>query len=319
MSPQLDLFGDPEKDELERIAGAIPSHVRFGTTSWTFEGWKGIVYRESYANKKEFVQRSLAEYARFPLFRTVGFDRSYYAPMTSEELRAYAEQLPPGFRCCIKVWSEITTRVFPEHPRFGDRAGRANYSFLDVSLFEDRVAAPLAEAFADHTGPLVMELTPSPGRQTDPKALADAIEAFLSRAPAHFSYAFELRERHLLSKRYLDVLRAFPHASHVLNFHTVMPPLGEQIDRGVPLDGNVVARLLVPPGKTYEELERAYSPFHRLVKVEAGMRTDVLRLIAETASSATLYVLANNKAEGSSPLTIRALAMMLDSKSVAKS
>lgn len=311
---QLDLFAvppPPPDPELVALAESIPSHVRFGTSSWTFEGWKGIVYRDRYSSKQAFVQGSLAEYARFPLFRTVGVDRSYHAPVAAEDWAAYARQLPPGFVACIKVWSEITTRVFPAHERFGDRAGRANPSFLDARLLVERVLLPLAEGFHAHAGPLIVEIPPAP-MATDPAGLADAIDTFLDVAPDDFCYAFELREPQLLSDRYLDVLRAHPHASHVFNLHTRMPSIGAQLARGALTSRVAVARLMLPRGRSYARMKERYAPFDRLVEPQLEMRADVLSLVDATAArGAELFVIANNKAEGSSPLTVRAICELL--------
>ena len=46
---QLDLFAiedvtPPHAAELLTLAERIPGHIRFGTSSWTFDGWKGRVY-----------------------------------------------------------------------------------------------------------------------------------------------------------------------------------------------------------------------------------------------------------------------------------
>lgn len=315
---QLDLFVDPlpEPDpRLERLARAVPAHVRFGTSSWTFDGWKGLVYRKRYGNRERFVKESLREYAAFPLFRTVGVDRSYYAPLREDEWADYAAQLPDGFVCCSKVWSEITTRVFPDHPRYADRAGQPNRFFLDARRLADHVAAPLRAGLGAHVGPLIVELTPSPHR-THPRALAEAIDRFLGAVPDDLHYAFELREPQLLTERYLDVLRAHPHASHLLNLHTRMPPIGRQLDMGALVADVCVARLMIPPGKRYGELQQAFAPFDRIHAPQPDMRRDVLRLIRETGErGAELYVIANNKAEGSSPLTVIALAELLSGSS----
>ena len=59
MSPQLTLFDEapvpgPDQahaaalqrvhDEARQIAARLPPHVHFGTSSWSFPGWRGIVY-----------------------------------------------------------------------------------------------------------------------------------------------------------------------------------------------------------------------------------------------------------------------------------
>lgn len=71
----------------------------------------------------------------------------------------------------------------------------------------------------------------------------------------------------------------------------------------------VVARLMLPPGLSYDDTKKAYEPFDRLVEPQPRMRDDVMRLIAAAGENGfPIYILANNKAEGSSPLTVRGLA-----------
>ena len=71
----------------------------------------------------------------------------------------------------------------------------------------------------------------------------------------------------------------------------------------------VVSRLLIPPGQSYEDRKRSLAPFDRVVDPQEKMRDDVARL-AEACEKLgkVLLVIVNNKAEGSSPLTVRALA-----------
>src|SRR2546426_2655656 len=69
---QADLFG-PEalptpSPEVVELAQRIPSNIRFGTSTWTYDGWFGDVYHRHYRGPQP-AQR-LEEYARYPLFRT---------------------------------------------------------------------------------------------------------------------------------------------------------------------------------------------------------------------------------------------------------
>lgn len=58
-----------------------PDLVRFGTSTWTYEGWQGQVYRRKYA-PTAFTRECLGEFCQYlykgqPLFRTVGMMRPF--------------------------------------------------------------------------------------------------------------------------------------------------------------------------------------------------------------------------------------------------
>jgi uncharacterized protein YecE (DUF72 family) len=133
---------------LARLRDAIPANVRFGTSSWNYPGWKGLVYSRDYPATGASAAM-LSEYARFPLFSTVGIDSSFYGPLTEKSLRAYAEVLPPGFPCVSKVWDRLTVHTFAE-AREKTKAGQRNPDFLNVELFLTYVWGPLSEHFAEH-------------------------------------------------------------------------------------------------------------------------------------------------------------------------
>src|SRR3954462_10824298 len=109
---QLGLFADtaprspPHVEADRRLAERLPPGIRLGPSTWTFPGWEGIVCPTG-LDQKDLVDGGLERIARYPLFRTVGIDRSYYAPLDEATLRDYAAELPAGFPCVIKVWSAI--------------------------------------------------------------------------------------------------------------------------------------------------------------------------------------------------------------------
>jgi len=314
--PQLGLFDEPPQpsrsfagiEELEALGRALPARLRLGTSSWTFPGWAGLVYHRRYSTQRAFLRESLAEYAKHPLMRTVGIDRSYYAPVPEEDLRLYAGQLPDGFRCAMKVWQRIAMPVFPRHARYGAEAGKKNPDFLNAEIFAEAVHQPVLELFCRWMGPWILEIAPSPARLSADWFLRK-LDDFLRAAPRDFPFAVELRERSLLSEEYASVLRERS-ASHVFNYWSRMPGIAEQIEVAGLVDGDpLVARLLLPPGARYDELRDAYAPFDALVDPRPGMHRDVQRLIEIALErDREIYVLVNNKAEGSSPLTIRAIA-----------
>ncbi|MEZ6184635.1 MAG: DUF72 domain-containing protein, partial [Planctomycetota bacterium] len=83
---QLPLFAgvDPEPrrlgpasvaPELRALAARLPPTVHLGTSSWSFPGWRGVVYDRE-ANQRELAREGLRAYAQHPLLRAVGVDRT---------------------------------------------------------------------------------------------------------------------------------------------------------------------------------------------------------------------------------------------------
>jgi uncharacterized protein YecE (DUF72 family) len=307
--PQLDLFAAAaarEDDaELKRLAARLPAHVRLGTSSWTFEGWRGIVYRQHYESTKEFVQRSLVEYATHPLFRTVGVDRSFYAPVPAEELALYATQVPPDFRFVQKVWAEISAPLV-ESRSSGD--ARDNPTFLDPERFVLHQLDPSRRGLGDKLGPFVLSISPSRSRLSR-ETFEARLERFLEGIGREVQIAVELREATLLSDRYFAMLRRSS-AVHCVNLWTNMPSIAKQFALPRTTDGPfAVCRLMLPQGRAYADMKARYEPFDKIVAPLEEMRRDVAALTRATAPAGVeTFVLVNNKVEGCSPLTARALA-----------
>ncbi len=292
---QLGLFAEPRAwgPETVALAQRLSDNIHLGTSSWTFPGWSGLCYPRGTTDAR--LQRDgLSLYANYPLFRTVGIDRSLYRPLARDTLAAYAAQLPDGFRCVEKVWDRVTSAKSPD--------------FLDPALFADVVHEPHVGTFDDHLACYVLELAPMPRGLLTPDAFAEKMAQFLDAAPPGTRYAVELRNPEWLTPRYLRVL-ADHGAAHVYNQWTHMPTVGEQRAMAAPTTDFMIARLLLRPGTRYEDRKAAFTPFDRLQDVDETLRDDVVALAEEAAKTGrTLRVIVNNKAEGSAPLTVKALA-----------
>ena len=71
----------------------------------------------------------------------------------------------------------------------------------------------------------------------------------------------------------------------------------------------VMVRLLLRPGTWYENQKQVFAPFDKLVEPDDEMRRDVLDIVHRASVAGRgAFLLVNNKAEGSAPLTIEALA-----------
>lgn len=298
-------------DELPRLAAAIPAGVHFGTSTWTYPGWTGLVYRHGYPASGA-AAKMLAEYARFPLFSTVGIDASFYGPPKPTTLKSWAAALPAGFQCVSKVWERITVHTWSS-PREPARHGTVNPDFLSSKVFRDEVLAPMRQHLNDHVGPFVFEFQ-TIGREARISAddFANRLDRFFGELPRGEAYAVELRNEEYLTPSYFAVLREHD-VAHVFNSWTRMPPIGAQLD----LAGSVtapflVARALLTPGRQYAEAVDRFAPYDRIREPSPPLRADLARL-ARTAAGLRIpaYLLVNNRAEGSAPLTIAAVARLL--------
>lgn len=298
----------------------LPEHVRLGTSSWAYEGWRGQVYKQAYL-KSRFAKDCLKEYAAYEhggtrLFRTVGVDHSFYRPPNAAQWADYAAQVPEDFRICSKVWEDITVAAFADHPRHGTKAGKANPRFLDATLFEEMVLAPVHAGLGSRIGPMIFEFQRF---GLDPRTFIPALDRFLSALPAGPQYAVEVRNPAILGARYHDVLKTHG-VAHVYNHWTAMPALAAQhaaLGHRFP-SPFILMRLLTPLGTAHADAVKRYAPYSKLVQPQPRMRTDVLALIRQAlAEQAAVYVLANNRAEGNAPSTIQAIADGLQAPSPA--
>jgi uncharacterized protein YecE (DUF72 family) len=296
---------------LQQLAARIPPRVRFGSSTWNYPGWRGLVYHQDYGPKGA-AARMLKEYAAFPLFGTVGVDSSYYGPPTESVLRSYADNLPPGFPCISKVWGQITVHTFTK-AQDPDRAGKINPDFLNPDLFIEEIYQPYQRHFAENTGPFVFEFqTIAKYSGMNPQRFAARLDEFFSALPRDADYAVEVRNEEYLTPMYFAVLREHG-VAHVFNSWTRMPPIGHQLDLPGSITGRfILARALLRPGRTYNEAVDAFAPYDRIREPNPKLRRDLARLV-DTAVQTRVpaYLLVNNRAEGSAPLTIAAVAAML--------
>jgi uncharacterized protein YecE (DUF72 family) len=297
--------------DFERLRANIPASVRFGTSTWNYPGWRGLVYHQDYGPKGA-AAKMLREYAAFPLFGTVGVDSSYYGPPTEAVLRSYAEQLPSGFPCVSKVWSQLTVHAYTK-AQDPERAGKVNPDFLNPDLFIEEIYEPYQRYFADNTGPFVFEFqTIAKSSGIGPERFAGRLDEFFSALPREAQYAVEVRNEEFLTPMYFAVLREHG-VAHVFTSWTRMPPLGHQLDLPGAISGPfIIARALLRPGRTYDEAVDAFAPYDRIREPNPKLRRDLVRLVeAAVQTRIPAYLLVNNRAEGSAPLTIAAVAEML--------
>lgn len=295
------------EDQIE-LGRALPEDVYLGGSTWSFPGWRGLVYDGKHSESK-LSHEGLAAYSQHPLLRCVGVDRTHYAPVAAKDLAEYAAQVPDTFRFVVKAHEACTISRWPDRPRYGDARGQVNPLFLDPAYAADQVVAPFVEGLGIKAGALLFQFAPQD--LGVPERFADVLRRFLCALPRGPVYGVELRNREILTPAYADAL-AEARACHCHNVHPRMPDVLTQArlagtDR--PRTPLTLVRWLLGPGLTYEQAGRLYAPFNRLVSPDEAARKALTRLAHNALAAGRPFVCTvNNNAEGCAPLSIEALA-----------
>jgi uncharacterized protein YecE (DUF72 family) len=295
-------------EDLQELGRSLPEEVYLGGSTWSFPGWRGLVY-EGKLTESKLAHEGLAAYAQHPLFRCVGVDRTYYAPLPAEDFAEYATQVPDDFRFVVKAHEACTVSRWPDRPRYGAQRGLVNPLFLDTAYTADQVVMPFVEGLGAKAGALLFQF--SPQDLGVPERFAEELGAFLRALPRGPVYAVEVRNREILTPAYADAL-AEARACHCHNVHPRMPHVLTQArlagtDR--PRAPITIARWLLGPGMTYEDAGRLYAPFNKLHAPDETARNGLARLAHNAIASDRPFVCTvNNNGEGSAPLSIEALA-----------
>lgn len=308
----------PSADHLA-LREQLPDGLHLGSSSWTYPGWAGLVWAEDYPEAK-LSKEGLRAYAQHPLMRAVSVDRAFYRPLTVSQYSAYALQVPDAFRFTIKAPSLVSDALIR------DETGRGmtlNRQFLDPELAVREFVEPALAGLGHKLGALVFQLSPLPDAWLNRlDRVLDQIAALLAALPPlqptapDAVVAIEVRDPLFLQPPYaarLTTLLREAGATYCLGLHAKMPPIAEQL----PMLRALWPRPLVCRWNLhrvhgaygYEEARELYAPYDLLVDPDLEIRATLAKVIhATTAAGHKAYVTISNKAEGSAPLTVEALA-----------
>jgi uncharacterized protein YecE (DUF72 family) len=323
MTDQNDLFGAtpgkrprsvqpaPPLAEDIGLAAQLSPHIHLGTSTWSYPGWQGLVWAGRHS-ESTLSKTGLPAYSAHPLLRAVGIDRGFYRPLAASEFQRHAEQVPPGFRFTVKAPSLVTDALLRSE---SGRGQQPNPLFMDPTIALQDFIAPAYEGLGKTIGALVFQISPLPGQ-----LLARMNEAFdrlhalllaLPKPPAGV-LAVEVRDAAWLTPDLVALLRDTG-ARYCLGLHPKLPPLAEQLPLLRALwPGTLVARWnlnRLHGAFGYEEAEKKYGEFSEMLDPDPETRAELARVIRGTAGAGQdVFVTISNKAEGSAPLSVRALA-----------
>ncbi|MGQ3055014.1 MAG: DUF72 domain-containing protein [Roseateles sp.] len=296
------------------LAAALSPHIHLGTSTWSYPGWQGQVWAGRHS-EQTLSKTGLTAYAAHPLLRAVGIDRGFYRPLAASEFERHARQVPTGFRFTVKAPSLVTDALL----RNEDGRGQAlNPLFLDPTLTLQDFIAPAYEGLGPHIGALVLQISPLPGpllaRMGEQFDKLHALLLACPKPPAGV-IAVEVRDAAWLTPDLVALLRDTG-ARYCVGLHPKLPPLQAQLPLLRALwPGPLVVRWnlnRLHGAYGYEAADKRYGEFNELLDPDVETRTELARIIGGTAGAGQdAFVTISNQAEGSAPLSVRALAQAI--------
>ena len=265
------------KEELKaRVEALAADNVFIGTSSWKYPGWCGLLYDErryitrNKFSEKRFNETCLEEYAE--VFKTVCVDAGYYKFPGERYIEKLVAQVPADFKFSFKATEEITVKNFPNHARYGARAGRPNPNFLNAELFS-RAFLGACEPFRKSIGVLMFEFSQFHQRDFEHgRDFIAALDLFLGQLPGGWQYGIEIRNKNFLVPEYFEML-ATHNVCHVFNSWTRMPSVSQQLALAkCDTTDFTAARFLLTPGMGYENAVKSFSPYTETKAVDEDAR-----------------------------------------------
>jgi uncharacterized protein YecE (DUF72 family) len=150
-----------------------------------------------------------------------------------------------------------------------------------------------------------------PGDFERGRDFVDALDQFLARLPKGWPYGVEIRNRHFLHADYFSMLSRHE-VAHIYNSWQDMPSIEEQMAMpgSQTASALVGARLLLRPGRKYEEAVKMFQPYDRIKEPYPEGRAAGAALIRKTrraGGKTQAYLFVNNRFEGNALETIAGL------------
>lgn len=285
------------------IAVQLTKKVYLGTSSWSFPGWNGIIF-DGTASEKTITREGLRAYAKHPLLRAVGIDKTFYRPAPAAEFARLRAQVPTDFRFLVKAHDAIT------------RKGRSlrrpltMCAWLDPAYAIDQVIHPVLDGLGECAGPILFQFSPM-GIRSDKSAeqFIEQLGKFIGSLPIGPLYAVEVRDRMLMRPSWAAMLKDRS-AVHCYNAHpTQITPLEQSRIVEPHTQRALVCRWMLHGHLSYQAAIDASEPFNRIVHADPTRRGEFAQLCSLAVSlGKSAYVIVNNKAEGCAPRSIELLA-----------
>ena len=284
------------------------SSIRFGTCSWKYESWKGLVYPET----EKF--NYLKEYSNH--FNTVEIDQWFWSLFSPSKVvlpqnkvaSDYKNSVPDNFLFTIKVPNSLTLTHFYKKSKAEGLI--KNPHFLSIDLYGQFIES--IKPLHNQIGCLIFQFDYlNKEKMSSQSQFQNVFYDFYSQvSKLNIPIGIEIRNPNYLNKsffEYIEQLKIIP----VLHEGYYMPSSNETCNKfKAHFTGSVVFRLHGPDRTGIEKLSNEN---WNQIYID---RTKELEKLAETfkdllSRKIDLFINVNNHFEGSAPITIQKLKKLL--------
>lgn len=259
-----------------------PTPINLGTSSWQFDGWRGVFYPEGLPR-----QAQLAHYAQ--QFNTVETNTSFYGLPRPATLVNWVETVPQGFTFCLKFPRSISH----EKRLVGCEAETA--AFLDV-----------LHALGPAAAPAFLQLPPDFTRAQHGRALANYLDWLAPQLEDH-QIAIEVRARDLMTGAFARFLAERGMALVVVDregWPDLYPIWDELVQAGVAPNFAILRWIGDDKNGPKGDDQLVFARDSQLAQWAQ-------RLVAWQQAGVTLFGYMHNPYEGHSPASVRRLQAQL--------
>jgi uncharacterized protein YecE (DUF72 family) len=185
--------------------------IKFGTCSWNYDSWVGLVYSEPQMRAVDY----LTEYAK--TYDSVEVDSWFYKLPTRREVEDYAAAVPREFTFTCKAPRDISLTHFRN-----DQESK-NPAFLSVALYKQFLEnlAPIA----GQLGAVILEFEYlNKKKMPNREAFMEQLQVFIDEAPKEFPLAIECCNGSWLDETWFAFLNRAGTAP-VLSEKQFLPPI----------------------------------------------------------------------------------------------
>ena len=282
--------------------------IRFGTCSWKYDSWKGIVY--SGTNSKNYLQ----EYSK--KFDTVEIDQWFWSLFSNSKIvlpqkkvvEEYKQSVPKDFLFTIKVPNSITLTHFYKESKEDEL--RINPSFLSFDLFNQFLET--IEPIKDKIGCLIFQFEYlNKQKMKSLSEFQNKFSEFRSQIKNDSPpIGIEIRNPNYLNEKYFTFLSEQKIAPVLLEGY-YMSPITETYSKFKKQFKNLmVIRLHGTDRKGIEEIaNNNWSQIYINRDKEILSIAEMIRDLQK--NEVDLFVNVNNHFEGSAPITINKIKEQL--------